>query len=458
MDRLTGTTYTDTAYEEALSWIHSTLRFGSRLGLERVRTLLELLGNPQDKCKHIHVAGTNGKGSVTAMIASALRTCGYRTGMYISPYLEEFRERITLNGRKIPKKDLTALVAEVRQIVESLTESEGEHPTEFEIITALAFLYYARERCDYVALEVGLGGRFDATNVVTPQVSVITTISLDHTDRLGDTVGKIAFEKAGIIKPGVPVVTGAVTDEALAVISERARELGSPLFTVGTSGTHVTWEEVSSTADGQVVNINGPWFQYKNLRVPLLGRHQQQNAAIAVTALEVAERHPAAGAKGPNLDRHAVAAGITRTVWPGRMEVMSRNPFIIIDGAHNPAGALALKDAMSVVPRKKLICVYGILGDKSFEEATSYIAPMCDEMILTLPDTPRALDLGRLKSEVEKYVSQVRVEPDLRKAFDLALERTGPEDALLACGSLYLVGPLRTHIRRRLGMTGPCTE
>ncbi len=446
-------TTTETTYEEALQWVHSTLRFGSKLGLERIRRLLTLLGDPQDKCKHIHIAGTNGKGSVTAMIASCLEAGGYRAGMYISPYLEDFRERITVQGRMIPKKDMAAVVTELRPVVESVIKEGDEHPTEFEIITALAFLYYARERCDYVSLEVGLGGRFDATNVVTPEVSVITTISFDHTDRLGDTLGKIAFEKAGIIKAGVPVVTGAIEEEALKVISERAQELGSPLYTVGKSGADVTWEEVDSSQYGQVVHITGPWFRYENLHVPLLGRHQQQNAAMAVTALEVAARHSSL-----YLDRHAISTGIARTTWPGRMEILSRSPMIVIDGAHNPEGARSLRDAMSVLPRKRLVCVYGILGDKSFEEATSYIAPMCDEMILTLPDTPRALDLDRLRQEVGKYTSQIWVEPDFRKAFDLALERTHPEDVLLVCGSLYLVGPLRTHIRRRLGMTSPCTE
>lgn len=485
MDRLAEAyaKHSTTAYEEALSWIHSTLRFGSKLGLERIRRLAGLLGNPQDKCEHFHIAGTNGKGSVAAMIASALHHCGYRIGMNISPYLEDFRERIAINGSMIPKTDLVAMVSTVRLAVESMVKDGEDHPTEFEVITALAFLHYARERCDYVSLEVGLGGRFDATNIVTPKISVITTIALDHTDRLGDTLGEIASEKAGIIKPGVPVVTGALEGDAFEVISNKAHESGSPLYTVGKFGADVTWEEVSVSQYGQVVNIAGPWFGYKNLRVPLLGRHQQQNAALAVAALEVAGRYSvgsvhdrsAMGTAGPAdlegldpnvpgspaglyIDASAVAAGIARTVWPGRMEVLSRNPAIIIDGAHNAAGALALREAMSVIPRKRLVCVYGILGDKSFEEATSYIAPMCDEMVLTLPDTPRALDLELLNQAVGKYVSKIHIEPNLNKAFDLAMERVGPEDALLACGSLYLVGPLRTHIRRRLGMTDLCSE
>lgn len=492
MDRLAeaDTKYSETAYEDALSWIHSTLRFGSKLGLERVRRLAKLLGDPQDKCEHFHIAGTNGKGSVAAMIASSLHHCGYRTGMNISPYLEDFRERITINGRMIHREDLVAMVSKVRPAVESMVKDGGDHPTEFEVITALAFLYYAQERCDYVSLEVGLGGRFDATNIVNPLVSVITTIALDHTDRLGNTLGEIASEKAGIIKPGVPVVTGALEGDAFAVISDKAHELGSPLYTVGKAGADVTWEEVSVSQYGQVVDITGPWFRYQNLRIPLLGRHQQQNAALAVTALEVAGRRSVSSAHGfpalasalpadqaragssasgsptdrsyhpagPYLDPSAVAAGIAHTVWPGRMEVLSRNPTIIIDGAHNAAGAIALRKAMSVIPRKRLVCVYGILGDKSFEEATSYIAPMCDEMVLTLPDTPRSLDLDLLSQAVRKYVSKVHIEPNLNKAFDLAIERVGPEDALLACGSLYLVGPLRAHIRRRLGMTGLCSE
>jgi dihydrofolate synthase/folylpolyglutamate synthase len=443
----------ESAYQEALNWIHSTMRFGSRLGLERVGRLLSLLGNPEKDCEFLHVAGTNGKGSVTAMMAGALRASGYRTGTYISPYLEDFRERIVLHGMMIPKGDLASMVAEVRPRVQEMLSEGFEHPTEFEVITALAFLYYSRQECDYVSLEVGLGGRFDATNVVTPAVSTITTISFDHTERLGDTLGKIAFEKAGIIKPGMPVVTGVTAEEPLAVIRDRARELGSPLFIVANGpGADVTWEEVSYSMDGQVIDVRGPSFEYAGLKVPFMGRHQQQNASLAVASLELAR--PLTRQGRLYLDRAAVAHGIASTTWPGRLEVLSRKPTVILDGAHNPEGARVLAEAMEEVPRRRLICVLGILGDKAYKEVVSSVAPMCDHVVVTRPDTPRALDLDLLAGEVKRYLDEVEIEPDIGKAIDKALAKACFDDAVLCCGSLYLVGPVRTHLRSRLGMTG----
>ncbi|HHW18215.1 MAG TPA: bifunctional folylpolyglutamate synthase/dihydrofolate synthase [Firmicutes bacterium] len=442
----------ESKYQKALEWIHSTARFGSRLGLERISKLLTLLGNPERSCKFVHITGTNGKGSVTAFVASVLKEAGYRTGMYTSPYLEDFRERIMINGKKIPKKALVDLVDEVRPRVEQMVAEGYEHPTEFEINTALGFLYFSREGCDYVALEVGLGGRFDATNVVTPAVSVITTIGYDHMDRLGNTLAQIAFEKAGIIKPGIPVVTGALEDEPFEVIRKKALELNSRLITVGrTPWATVTWEEVSYSLDGQEINVYGPDFTYRNLKVPLLGRHQQQNASIAVAALHAAA--PANRERRIYLDEKAISAGIERTVWPGRLEVLHRNPMIILDGAHNPQGAKVLAEAIAGIPRRRLICVYGILGDKCYEEATAHVIPQCDEVIVTRPHTPRALDPGILAGEVKKYCPNVTVESDSNKALDLALNRASEDDAILCCGSLYLVGPARTFIRQRFGIS-----
>lgn len=438
-------------YQKAVEWIHSNMRFGSRLGLERISKLLSLLGNPEKSCKFLHVTGTNGKGSVTAFIASVLREAGYRTGMYTSPYLEDYRERIMINGRKIPKNVLTELVEEVRSRVDQMVAEGYEHPTEFEVNTALGFLYFAREQCDYVALEVGLGGRFDATNVVIPLVSVITTIGYDHTDRLGNTLSEIAFEKAGIIKAGIPVVTGALEDEPFEVIRKRARELSSPLIAVGQNpAATVTWEEVSYSLEGQVINVFGPEFTYTNLRVPLLGRHQQLNASLAIAALHAASATDRD--KALILDEKSVRAGIAKTVWPGRLEVLHRNPMVVLDGAHNPQGARALAEAISAIPRKKLICVFGMLADKSYGEATAYIIPQCDEVIVTRPEIPRALDPAVLAIEVEKYCPKVAVEPDIAKALELALTRASGEDLVLCCGSLYLVGPARTLLRERYGI------
>lgn len=504
----------DAAYQDALKWIHSSMRFGSKLGLERISSLLELLGNPQNNTNFIHVTGTNGKGSVTSIVSSILKEAGFRTGMYISPYLEDYRERIMLNGRKIPKDKIVNLVGQVRPAVEQLIKEGFEHPTEFEINTALAFLYFAQENCDYVALEVGMGGRFDATNVVTPVVSVITTIDFDHMDRLGNRLSEIAFEKAGIIKPGVPVVTGAVEEEALDVVRRRASECGSALTIVGNarqltgklpginSPAHgcsstvaaglpvsgVTWKEVPreqaacrleagtqgdlAILDGQVISISGPGFEYGNLYLPLLGKHQQLNAALAVAALKAAQvkradspsgsqmqcanRPYGSGSSGLDsiaLDEQAIRTGIAKAVWPGRLEVMHRDPVIILDGAHNPQGAKGLAEFIKELSDRKIVCVYGILSDKCYKESTSLIAPLCDEVIVTRPQTPRALDLELLAGEVARYTEKVFVEDDSGKALELALTRVSSRDIVLCCGSLYLVGPVRTYIRNKFGIS-----
>ncbi len=452
----------ETRFQETLDWIHGTARFGSKLGLERISHMLSILENPERRVKHLHVAGTNGKGSVTVMIASALRLGGYRTGMYISPYLEDFRERISVNGQMIPKEALVQVTEAVKKATFDTASGGFDQPTEFEIVTAAAFLHYAQEACDYVALEVGLGGRYDATNVVTPCVSVITTISYDHTERLGNTLGKIAFEKAGIIKPGVPVVTGAVEPEAFRVINRVARENGCPLVTVGRDGTDdvfwpkdaaVVWKEISRSTEGQVIDVWGTGFRHR-LRIPLLGKHQQQNAAIAVASLQTAMSY---GSPPLYLDPAAIIEGIALTRWPGRMEILWKNPYIVLDCAHNPAGIKAVSEAIKDIPHENLICVFGILGDKSYDEATSFIAPICDQMILTAPEGPRALDPRVLYEEVQKHIGnapgRIMIEPDLRAAFDRALAQAGQGDAILCCGSIYLAGPLRTHIRQRLGIT-----
>ncbi len=464
----------DAAYQDALKWIHSTMRFGSKLGLERISSLLELLGNPQNNTKFIHVTGTNGKGSVTSIVASILKEAGFRTGMYISPYLEDYRERIMLNGRKIPKDKVVSLVGQVRPAVEQLVKEGFEHPTEFEINTALAFLYFAQENCDYAALEVGMGGRFDATNVVTPVASVITTIDFDHMDRLGNRLSEIAFEKAGIIKPGVPVVTGAVEEEALAVIKRRASECGSGLTIAGdtvefTGKLAGTTSSDLAVLDGQIINISGPGFEFNNLYLPLLGRHQQLNAALAVTALKAAQvgypnctrdsqmqraNHPRSShLNSIALDQQAIRTGIANTVWPGRLEVMHRNPVIILDGAHNPQGARVLAEFMQRLSDRKIVCVYGILGDKCYKESTSIIAPLCDEIIVTRPHTPRALDPELLAGEAAKYIGKVFIEDNCGKALELALAKVSSRDIVLCCGSLYLVGPVRTYIRNKFGIS-----
>lgn len=504
----------EAAYQDTLKWIHSTMRFGSRLGLERISRLLEILGNPQQYTKFVHVTGTNGKGSVTAIIASILKEAGYRAGMFISPYLEDYRERIMLNGKKIPKQDIVSITKQVRKAIGQIVDEGFEHPTEFEINTAIGLIYFAQENCDYAVLEVGMGGRFDATNIVNPVVSVITTVDFDHMDRLGNTLSKIAFEKAGIIKPGVPVVTGATETEALSVIKERAEHYGCELTIVGNVPfADVTWTQESDSKTEhspsgqdsknvlgrQVINISGPDFAYKKLNLPLLGDHQQSNAALAVAALKAAKVKPLAvtspktsnwkpaqtahnGGARPSqaslentqndpachaspsvssglgasrriyLDEQAIRTGIAKTVWPGRLEIMHEAPMIILDAAHNPQGAEVLAEFISKLSRK-VICVFGILGDKCYKEQTAYITPLCHEVIVTKPHTPRALDPEILAQEARLYTPNVLIEKDVGKAVELAISRAASDEVVLCCGSLYLVGPARTFIRNKFGIS-----
>ena len=469
-------------YQDALDWIHSTMRFGSKLGLERIARLLEVLGNPQADMRFVHVAGTNGKGSVTAMVASVLQQSGYRTGMYISPYLEDFRERIMINGKKIPKAKVSDLVDRIKPAIDDLVKEGFDHPTEFEINTALGLMYFAEENCDYVSLEVGLGGQFDATNVVTPVVSVITTIGYDHMEQLGNTLAQIAFEKAGILKPGVPVVTGVSEDEPLSVIKKRAEDLGCPLTIVGNVPfADVTWKEVPNETPlpedmpfpkGANIDLEGPGYSFRDIHVPLLGKHQELNAALAIAALMHARVKPLRlsvleGVKPESeeteqtkkldllpiaLDEQGIRTGIARTIWPGRLEIMNREPLVILDGAHNPQGAQVLSEFLKELKGRKIICVYGILGDKSYQEATSLIVPLCDEIIVTKPRTPRALDPNVLADETRKYKDKVWVKEDLEGALELALGRASSNDVVMCCGSLYLVGPARTFLRQKFNI------
>lgn len=428
------------SYNEALSFIHGTARFGSRLGLDRMRALAEfILPEGYKKTEFLHIAGTNGKGSVTAMMASVLQKQGYRAGQYISPYLEDFRERIQINGDFIPKEDLVKFADLVKRQIPLL----NEHPTEFEIVTAIGLGYFIEQECDYIAWEVGLGGRYDATNIVTPKICVITTIDIDHTAQLGDTLAKIAFEKAGIIKPGTPVVTGVTEEEPLSTIKEIAKNQNSPVITVGENG-NVTWRQVESKGKRQIIDIRGPGYSFKDLIIPFAGKHQQQNAAVAVAALM---------ASGIPIGESALRQGLEETFWPGRLEYLQEKPKIILDGAHNIAGAKVVSDFLKTLERDRLIMVFGVLEDKDHKDIVKALASHCDKVYTTTPNTPRALDPKILAQEVKEYCPDTHAIPGIEDALSTALSDLEEGDALLVCGSLYLVGPSRTFLRGRLGIT-----
>jgi dihydrofolate synthase / folylpolyglutamate synthase len=443
-------------YIQALEWIHGLGRFGIRPGLGRVAALLEKLGNPHHRVRFVHVGGTNGKGSTAVMIASMLRAAGYRIGLYTSPYLLSFTNRMAVNGSDIDSGDLVELVDRIRPLVEEISsdDSLGEM-TEFEVVTALALTYFAKKEVDLVVLEVGLGGRLDATNVITPLFSIITNISLEHTDVLGNTVEEIAFEKAGIIKQGKPLITAAEDQKVLAVLKSRCAELGSPFYSVyplqedsadaGNNRPSASLSEI--TEEGQFFSYRGFAMQFERLFVPLRGLYQLSNAATALAAVELLAE------EGFPVTEDALRSGLAATVWPGRLELLSSRPLLIMDGAHNPAAIEKLSAALpAYFTYRRLVLVIGMLADKDTEAMLKYILPLADTVIFTRPLLPRAADPGTIAAFA---VSQLNFKKDHEviydhgEALDRALDLAGPDDAVLVTGSLYTVSDIRAYWEKR---------
>ena len=426
-------------YDEALDYIHGTYKFGSKLGLENIKDLLARLGNPQKQYRVIHVAGTNGKGSVTSMITNILHEAGYKVGMFISPYLENFTERIQVELREIPREDLAKTTQQVKEKVDEMVASGRNHPTEFEIVTAIGFLYFARQKIDIAVVEVGLGGRFDATNVVDePLLSVITAIGFDHMDILGSTLGELAIEKAGIIKQGRPVVSYPQLGEASSVIREAARERKSPYYEV--DGHQIDVKE--SSLDENVFDFRYGDELYRDLKLKLVGEHQLLNAATALTAIEVVKE------LGLTVSKEAVVQGLLNTRWPGRLEKIQDNPIILIDGAHNAAGADALAHTVSTYfANDDLTLVLGVLKDKEVDAIVNRLCPLAHKVIITRPDSPRAMDPAELSEKVLVYNNNVTVEPDIIRAIHKGIDAAGEQGVILICGSLYLVGAARKYIK-----------
>lgn len=435
------------AAEGAIGKIHEFEKFGSILGLERMNELLEILGNPQDELKVIHVAGTNGKGSTCKYIYSVLQECGYKTGLYTSPFLELFNERIELDGEYISDEDLAIYTDRVLAAVKEMTEAGKQSPTEFEVITAIAFLYFKEKKADYVVLEVGLGGRGDSTNVCKkPLVSVITSISYDHTDRLGDTLAEIASEKAGIIKDGSPVVTSAEADEALAVIERTAAERGSMYFETRNLPCRITEE----TFGGYKFDLTVQGVTFDSLEISMLGEHQVKNAGAAVAALCIMEENG-----DVKIPREALYSGLKKAQQNGRFELMSKSgekPMLIIDGAHNPDGALALKKTMNeFCADKKILMVTGMLADKDTSHILGEFTQITSEFIVTEPKNPRKMATNELKEKIEGFGGKVLYSGECSEAFEYAMKKSAEYDVILFAGSLYLIGEIRTLLRKHIG-------
>lgn len=415
-------------YTDALSYIHGLLRFGIRPGLERMEALLSSDGDPQEELKILHVAGTNGKGSTCAMLASVLQEAGYRVGLFTSPYVVDFRERIQINGGFIPEEEVARITAILRPIAEEKAAA-GLGPTEFEFITALAFHYFAEQHCDYVVLETGLGGRLDSTNVVkSPLVSVITNIAMDHTDILGDTVGEIAREKCGIIKPGCPVVAAPqIHAEVQKLISDCAMEQDCS-FTLCDAGQV---EVLSSDLTGSRFAFRGEEYS-----LSLIGRHQICNAITAIEAL--------ASAKIP-LPQGALAAGLRKANLPARLEVVSRRPLVLLDGAHNPDGMKALCRVME--PQAGAwTAIAGMMADKNYDRAMELLGPLCKSIItVTVEGYDRSLSGEALEKAAGFYCADVCTAADYTAALELAVDKSagGP---IVICGSFYLAGGIRQKL------------
>lgn len=421
-------------YEEALNYVHSLLTFGIRPGMERINALLENLGNPQDKLKFIHVAGTNGKGSTCTMLSEILICAGYKTGLFTSPYIIDFRERLQINGQMIEKEDFAALMDKIKPIVEKLS-NENLQPTEFEVITAAAFLYFAEQKCDVVVLEVGLGGLLDSTNVIkTPLVSVIASVSMDHMNILGNSLSEIAEQKCGIIKEnGVTVSYPLQQAEVLNKIRETSKRKNNKLLIPNLNDVKKSKQSLSGTR-----------ITYNNLGldIKLIGDHQIANCVTAVTAALAAKN------RGLNkIDEKAIQSGVSSARIPARMEIFEGSPLVLLDGAHNADGILALSDGLKkYLSGRKLHAVMGMMSDKEYLIALKEILPLCESLVTTTPDNPRALSAEDLMKHALPYGKKCVAVDDPKEAYLYALKNTSPEDVLLVCGSLYLASDVRSVI------------
>lgn len=419
--------------QEAVAYIDTFQWQAHAPGLERIRTLLHALGDPQKELKFVHVAGTNGKGSVCAYLASVLRCAGYRVGLCTSPFLEDFRERIQVDGKLIPPE----VLGELTELARPAAEAMEDHPTEFELITAVAMLYFRRCRCDIVVLEVGLGGALDASNVIdVPEAAVITAMGMDHAAILGPTLADIAAAKAGIIKPGGTVVSFGGCPEADAVIRERCREQGAQLTEVDFSRLRV----VGTGLDGTDLEF----APYGALHVPLVGLYQAKNAAVAVTTVEVLEK------RGWEISRRALEQGLASVCWPGRLEVVRRTgPVILRDGAHNAHGMAATVESLrALFPGKKLTILMGVMADKDVEDMLKLLAPIAGQVFTVRPESPRAMPAEELAALVNRYGVPAVPCAGVAAGLQAAAEAAGADGAVCALGSLYLVGEVRRAAER----------
>lgn len=460
----------DLEYDQGLSYLYNLQKFGMKFGLSKTENLLRAFNNPEKHLRMIHVAGSNGKGSVAAMLSSIYSQAGYKVGLFTSPHLIDFRERFRINGRMIEKDRTLELIREIKERTDP-----QEPPTFFEFVTAMALLYFYREKVDLAIMEVGLGGRLDSTNVIEPLITVITTISLEHQEYLGKTLEKITLEKAGIIKPRVPLVTGVEQKKVQHLIDKVCHEKQAPMLLAGRDfktrkigqgkfsyfgvpkGEFGVWRsafveerelildtdfskmefgkqnhrEKSPNTERRTPNV------YSSLRLALLGDHQIRNAGLALTVIDCLEK------KFP-VNEEAIREGLSKVAWPGRMEVLSERPWIVLDGAHNPG---AMKTLVQNLPRvflyKRLLLIIGMMRDKDIEQTFKYVIPESDIVFLTRAEYDRSADPETLRPFVEGESLPFRISNDIPTAIQRARQEAEPEDLILITGSLFIVGEAR---------------
>ncbi|GFN33638.1 bifunctional folylpolyglutamate synthase/dihydrofolate synthase [Paenibacillus xylaniclasticus] len=433
-------------YKEAADWINGLIPFGIRPGLERMKLLMERMGHPERRLRFIHVAGTNGKGSTCAYLTSVLMACGYDVGTFTSPYITKFTNRFQYNGEDIPEETLLELANMLKPHVEELAATELGSPTMFEVSTAIAILYFAKKTFpDYVVWETGLGGRMDVTNIVAPAISLITNVGHDHMDILGDTIEAVAREKAGIIKPGVPVVSTAAQPEVIQILKEKAADSKSTLYQLG---EQFHYDTLSVQEELQSFSFHGPFRSIELLEITLSGVHQQTNAALAVMALEVLRQYNALILEDEDLIR-----GLRAAAWPGRLEMVSHKPRILLDGAHNPEGAAALASTLKTTyTYNRAHVLMGMLENKNHRETLRHILPIADTLIVTEPDFRKRMSAESLASIAAELASElglkvnVIVEPDWRKALDQLEQTIEDGDLGVVTGTLYLISDARSKL------------
>ena len=417
-----------TAEVAAIDYITQSDFCKSRLGLSRMKKLLAELGAPHEKLKYIHVAGTNGKGSVCAMLAAVLAEAGYKTGLYTSPYINRFNERIQINGQSIDNFDLARITRKVQIIAEQMVD----HPTEFEMTTAIALQYYHEWGCDLVVLEVGLGGRLDATNIIPPpEIAVITPISMDHTAELGNTLEKIASEKGGIIRSGAFVVSSPQEPGAMSMLWKICDDKNATLEPANTDAV----VKVQSDIKGQKFSFKG----YKNLEISLLGSHQIQNAVVALTVIERLQK------RGWSISEEHIRAGLAKTKWQARFEIVSHEPWFIVDGGHNEQGvSCLLENLSSYFPGRKIIFIIGVMADKDYKTMLGKVTPLAKRIFTVTPKNPRALDAATLAAYFQdEGMQSVKSCESVLKGAAEALAAAGKADVICAFGSFYMAGELR---------------